>query len=347
MSSSGLPALVNSELELEELLSRPSPGLVEFVRELRSPLVILGGSGKMGPSLAFLARRAADEARHPLRIVAVSRYTNAGAREKLERRGIETISADLLDPASYPALPDSDNVIYLVGMKFGTSDQPYLTWATNVIGPWNACQRYAGARIAALSSGNVYSMASVRGSGSAEGDPLTPMGEYPNSAVGRERIFEYCATKLGARISQVRLFYAVDLRYGVLSDIAQKVWAGVPVDVTNGFFNCIWQGDANELTIRALGKASSPPFTFNMTSVGWYSVRNVALEFGELMGKAVSLVGTEADTALVANTDRMRENFGVPPTPHESVMRWIAHWVKSGLPTWNKPTHFEVRNGAY
>ena len=347
MSTNALPERITTEAELEEILTRPSPKLIEFIKELSSPLVILGGSGKMGPTLAMLARRAADEARHPLRIVAVSRFSNAEVRTILEKKGIETISADLLDPSSYEKLPDSENVIYLVGMKFGTSDKPYLTWATNTIGPLYACQRYPEARIAALSSGNVYSLTSVHGEGSAEDAPLTPLGEYPNSAVGRERIFEYASVRNGTRISQLRLFYALDLRYGVLREVAQKVWEGLPVDVTSGYFNCIWQGDANELTIRSLGKASSPPFTFNMTSTTWYSIRQLALEFGELMGKAVIIQGAEADTALLANTDRMQKAFGAPSTPQAAVMRWTAGWVMAGLPSWNKPTHFEVRNGAY
>jgi len=347
MPTDDLPELIRDESELEELLTRPSPGLLEEIRKIESPLVILGGSGKMGPTLALLARHAADAVGHPLRIVAVSRFSNAGVRDALEKRGIEAISADLLDQASYSRLPDSGNVIYLVGMKFGTSDQPYLTWATNALGPLYACQRYAGARIAALSSGNVYPMTPVRGTGSVEEDALTPLGEYPNSAVGRERIFEYCSAQNGTRIALLRLFYALDLRYGVLVDVAQKVWAGIPVDVTNGYFNCIWQGDANELALRALGKASSPPFVFNMSSTHWYSVRQVALEFGELMGKPATIVGTEAATALLSNTGRMLEGFGGPKTPHEAVMRWTAHWVKSGLTCWNKPTHYEVRDGAY
>jgi nucleoside-diphosphate-sugar epimerase len=341
------PERINSVAELEELLTRPSPELVDFVRGLPSPLVILGGSGKMGPTLAMLARRAAEAAHHPLRIVAVSRYSNAEARSALEARGIETIGADLLDHASYAKLPDAENILYLVGMKFGTSNKPWLTWATNTIGPLYASQRYSDARIAALSSGNVYAMSSVRAKGSTEDDPLTPLGEYPNSAVARERIFEHCSMRDGTRISLVRLSYALDMRYGVLHDLAQRVWAGLPVDVSNGYFNCIWQGDANEILIRSLGKASSPPFVFNMTSTSPYSVRRLALDLGELMGKAVEIKGTEANTALIENTDRMVKNFGIPRVPIENVVRWTAHWVMSGLPSYNKPTHFEVRDGAY
>ena len=342
-----LPESIQSEEQLEEVMTRPRPVLVEFMRTLSSPLVILGAGGKMGPTLAVLARRAADAAGLPLEIVAVSRFGDAAARQRLESQDVRTLSADLMEPESYARLPDTKNLIYLVGLKFGTASHPAPTWATNTLPPAYTAQRYAAARIAALSTGNVYPLAPVPGPGSSEGDPLTPLGEYSNACVARERIFEYFSAKNNTPMVLLRLSYALDLRYGVLLDIASRVWRGEPVGVSMPEMNCIWQGDANEMIIRSLALADVPPVALNLVGGRHFSFRQVALRFGELMGREVTFTGQEEASALVSNNARLAAALGEPPTAIETVMQWVADWVMAGGRQLNKPTHFEVRDGAY
>jgi hypothetical protein len=338
---------VTNEQELEEILTRPRPALVDFIQTVQSPLVILGAGGKMGPSLAVLARRAAQAAGKELEIVAASRFSDQDACRRLEERGVRTLRLDLLERKSYEALPDSENIVYLVGLKFGTALKPSLTWATNTLAPAYTCERYAGAKIAALSSGNVYPLTPVNGRGSRENDPLTPLGEYANSCVARERIFDYFSTRNGSQAVLIRLSYAVDLRYGVLLDIARRVHHGEPVDVTMGFLNCIWQGDANEMILRALALARSPATPINLTGVEPVSVRQAALEFARWLDKKVIFQGREADTALLSNTSRLNQALGTPPTPLEWMIRWTADWVRSGGRNYDKPTHYQEREGKY
>jgi nucleoside-diphosphate-sugar epimerase len=321
--------------------------LVEFIRTLESPLVILGAGGKMGPSLAVLARRAADEASHPLRIIAVSRFSNAAIKEWLRHNRIQTWEADLLRPESLPQLPDTANLIYLVGLKFGTAQNPALTWAINTLAPYHTVNRYSRVRTVALSSGNVYPLVPVKGGGATEDHPLTPLGEYANAAVARERVFEYCSREHNTSIVLIRLNYAVELRYGVLVDIARHVWTEEPIDLSNGYFNCIWQGDANEMILRALSLASAPASAWNLTAPGIVSVREVAEQFGQIFSKAPRFVNCEADTALLNNPAKICERLGPPPTSLQTVIAWIADWVRSGGRSLDKPTHFEVRDGAY
>ena len=225
------PDPIHTESDLDRRLSEPSPAAIEFIRSLSSPLLILGAGGKMGPSLAWLARRAADAANHPLAIIAVSRFTQPHARNWFEQRQIQTLACDVLDPAAVAQLPDSPNLLYLVGLKFGTANNPAATWASNTLAPARVCERFPQARIVALSTGNVYPLAEINRGGSVESDPLTPIGEYANAAVGRERIFEFCSTQHGSAVALIRLYYAVELRYGVLVDIARKVHAGQPINL--------------------------------------------------------------------------------------------------------------------
>lgn len=342
-----LPETIRNEEELMDVMTQPRPVLVDFMRTLTSPLVILGAGGKMGPTLAILARRAADMADNRLEIVAVSRYSDSRARQDLESRGIRTISADLMDQSTFARLPDTDNLLYLVGLKFGTSDNPARTWATNTLVPAYTAERYRGARIAALSTGNVYPLVNIGGGGSLESDPLTPLGEYSNACVARERIFDFFSAKNGTPIVLLRLSFALDLRYGVLMDIANKVWRGEPVDVAMSHMNCIWQGDANEMIIRSLALASVPPTPLNLVGGMHYSIRQVAQRFGALMGKSVTFSGVEAQTAFLSNNARLRSTLGEPPTSIEQVMQWVAGWVMAGGRQLNKPTHFEVRDGGY
>jgi hypothetical protein len=336
--------VISNETELEEVLTRPRPVLGEFIRSVESPLVILGAGGKMGPTLAVLARRAAEAAKHQLRVVAVSRFSDARAKAALEKAGVETCEADLLERQAFTRLPDARNVIYLVGLKFGTAQNPSLTWAINTLVPSYAVERYPDARIVALSTGNVYPLVPVKSGGATEEHPLTPLGEYANAAVARERVFEYCAGKHNIAVALLRLNYAVELRYGVLVDIARQVWADQVVDLANGYFNCIWQGDANEMILRSLGLPAGP---WNLTAPQIVSVRQVAEQFGKIFSKKVRFVGHESDTALLNNPGKMCERLGPPPTSLETMIEWIAQWVWSGGKYWGKPTHFEVRDGAY
>ena len=341
------PEKIETEEQLNELLTRPNGSLVEFIRTLSSPLLILGAGGKMGPTLAVLAKRAAEAANHPLDVIAVSRFSDTRARQWLEKHGVKTRSCDLLGERSLQQLPEAENVIYLVGLKFGTAQSPAATWAMNTIVPARVEEQYSRSRIVALSTGNVYPLSEVSRGGSVETDPLTPLGEYANATVGRERIFEFYSRLNNTPVTLLRLFYAVELRYGVLVDIARKVHAGEPVELVNGHFNCIWQGDANEMVLRALPLASSPLSVWNLCRADVFSVRAVASRFGELLGRPPQFVGTEAPTALLGNSAGICEKLGAPSVSLETMLRWIAHWVKQGGRNLGRPTHFEVRNGKY
>ncbi len=342
-----LPERIESEAELNEVLTRPGPALVDFVRTLSGRLIILGAGGKMGPTLAVLAHRAAQAAGHPLEVVAVSRFSNPQSRRLLEQYGVQLHAADLLEPADLARLPDADHVIYLVGMKFGTAQNPARTWAINCLAPAAAAQRYPKCRMVALSTGNVYPLVPVDSAGSLESDPLRPVGEYANSCLARERLFEYFSQQNGTPLALIRLNYALDLRYGVLYDIASKVWHGQPVDVTMGYANCIWQGDANDMIIRALSWTQSPARAINLTGLEVLSVRSLALRFAELLQKPVEITGSEAPTALLSNAQWAGQHLQPPATPLDTVMRWTAHWVRQGGASLNKPTHFETRDGGF
>lgn len=342
-----LPNRIESETQLDELLTTPSTALIELFRTLSDPLIILGAGGKMGPSLALLARHAAQQAQSQIRIVAVSRFSDPDSRAELEKGGVETHSADVLNRDQLLELPDSANVVYLVGMKFGTSNDPVPTWATNTIAPVHVCERFAGAKIVALSTGNVYPLIPIEAGGSVESDPLTPLGEYPNAAVARERIFQYYASRHATPTVLMRLNYAHDLRYGVLTELAGKIWRGEPIDLTMGYFNAIWQGDANEMILRSFAHCQIPAELINLTSPDRYSVRTVAVQLGTLMDRQPQFIGSEAPTALLSNTERMQEKFGKPRVGLEQMLKWIAHWTVNDGPTLNKPTHFATRNGKF
>jgi dTDP-4-dehydrorhamnose reductase len=340
------PDQIQTEAELDEFLTRPRPELIEFIRHVHSPLVVLGAGGKMGPSLAVLARRAADIAGHPLEVVAVSRWSDEESRRRLEGQRVHTLRRDLLDRTVVASLPDADNVVFLVGVKFGTSENPALTWAVNTLVPAHVAERYSRASIVVLSTGNVYPFVAAPGTGSVETEALAPLGEYANAVVARERICEYLAQKNHTCMAILRLNYAVELRYGVLVDIARMVHAGEPVDATMGYFNCIWQGDANEMILRALALARTPPMVLNLTGP-MVSLREVAIRFGDLLGRPARIAATEAGTALLSNPARAVALLGAPPTPVEEVIRWTADWIKRGGRLLDKPTHFEIRDGMY
>ena len=342
-----VPELIQTEEQLDEFMTRPSPALIEFFRTLPGPLVVLGAGGKMGPTLAVLARRAATAAGSRLDVIAVSRFSDNCARTWLEAQGVRTIACDLLDETAVASLPDAPNVVYLVGTKFGTTQHPARTWVTNSLVPAYVARRYRGARIAALSTGNVYPLTPVQGGGSRETDPLTPLGEYANACVARERILEYFSEQLLMPVTLLRLYYALDLRYGVLVDIATQIYREEPLDVRMGYLNCIWQGDANEMVLRALAVAAVPARALNLAWPEILSVREVGRQLARRMGKPLTIVGEEAPTAYLCNTGELNRLLGTPATPLEVVLRWTAQWVERGGRTLEKPTHFEVRDGRY
>jgi nucleoside-diphosphate-sugar epimerase len=336
-----------SEAALEDALSAPSAGLLDSMRSTPGDIVILGAAGKMGPTLSRMARRALDALGTRDRVIAVSRFSSAKAEQSLRECGIETIRCDLLDRDAVAALPDAPNVIFMAGQKFGTRDAPSSTWAMNVVLPSIAAERYAQSRIVAFSTGNVYPLSSVMGGGSRESDAPAPIGEYAMSCLGRERIFEDAAARRGTRVAIVRLNYAIDLRYGVLVDIASRVLTGEPIDVRMGHVNVLWQGDANDWALRCLAHASAPPFVVNVTSRETLSVRELAARIGELLHRAPTFTGTEAPDALLSNASLAHSLFGPPSVPTSTLLEWVAEWVQSGQPLLGKPTHFEERTGAF
>jgi dTDP-4-dehydrorhamnose reductase len=343
-----LPDYIANQDELELLLSRPSAQLLRSVRAFSSPLVIVGAGGKVGPTLAVMAKRAAEAAGCALEVIAVSRFNaTAPARAWLEQRGVSTISCDLLQPDCMGKLPDSENVIHLVGQKFGTSKSPGATWAVNVAGSARVAERYSRARLVALSTANVYAPSEVSRQGSVESDPLTPSGEYAISTVGRERVLEFYSLRDSIPLALIRLCYAVELRYGVLLDIAQKVHAGEAIDLANGFFNCIWQGDASDMILRSLALADCPPTVWNLCRPEVFSVRAVATQLGELLARPPQFSGTENHNALLCNPRPLCAKLGEPCTPLAPMLRWIADWVRRDGCTLGKPTGFEVRDGKY
>lgn len=344
-----LPTIVETPDQLDELLTRPSPSLCEMISTIASPLVILGAGGKMGPSLAVLARRAAQVAGHSLDVVAVSRFRDAHARQWLEERDVKVLQADVFDAQQLAQLPDSANVVYLVGMKFGTTTDPVPTWITNTLGPIEASQRYPGSRIVALSTGNVYPLVELASRGSQESDSLTPIGEYPNAAVARERIFQHFASPAGSLspTTLIRLNYAHDLRYGVISDIAGKVSRGEPVSVSMPAFNAIWQGDANEMILRSFSLCSTPATVINVTGTEHQRVRDIAGRLAQRLGRELQLVDREQPTALLSDASKMAQLFGSPRVTIDRLVDWIAHWTNIDGLTYNKPTHFESRDGNF
>jgi nucleoside-diphosphate-sugar epimerase len=339
--------MLNTEDDLEERLSRPTEADAEAIRSLNGDLLILGAGGKMGPSLARLSRRAADLAGVPKRIVAVARFTNRAIVAQLESSGIETISVDLLAPGALESLPDIPNVIYMAARKFGTTGSEYLTWAMNTYLPGRVAERFRQSRIAAFSTGNVYPLVPVARGGAIESTPTAPVGEYAQSALGRERLFEYVSNHYGTPVSILRLNYAVELRYGVLLDIGLSVFERRPVDLRMGWVNVIWQGDANSMCLRSLPLCSSPPNVLNITGAETLSVRDIATRFAHRFGNEPRFEGAESDLALLNNAARSHALFGYPSVTTDEMIGWIAHWITLGGPTLNNPTRFEVQDGKF
>jgi nucleoside-diphosphate-sugar epimerase len=330
--------------DLEDELSRPTAADCELMRSLSGDVMVLGAGGKMGPSLARRARRAADQAGPLRRVFAVSRFAEPEARCLLEQWGVETIACDLLDASQLARLPDCPNVLFLAGRKFGSTENQPLTWATNVLLPALAAERFRGSRIVALSSGNVYPLAAKP---TTERTPPAPVGEYAQSVLGRERVFEYFSARDATPVALIRLNYAIDLRYGVLLDIGRRVFARQPVPLAMGAVNVIWQGDANCICLRALALAAAPPLVLNVTGPEVLRVRWIAERFGEIFGVEPQFEGSEASTALLSDSALCCRLLGPPPTSPLQMIQMTAAWVRDGGATLGKPTHFEVRDGAF
>jgi len=338
---------IRSVEHLERILSTPTEALIECLRRLDGDILVLGVGGKMGPSLAVMARRASDAAGVPRRVAGVARFTRPESEAELRRNRVETIQCDLLDPDQVARLPEAKNVVFMAGMKFGTTGQEPLTWAMNTVMPGIVARRFAGSRLVVFSTGNVYPLTPVAQGGSRETDPTNPIGEYANSCLGRERVFEYYATALGSPTIIARLNYANETRYGVLVDLAEKVWNRKPVDVTMGYVNVIWQGDACAMILRGLEHASVPASVINVVGPETLSVRAIARRFGQLMGREVHITGQEATDALLSNGLLGYQRLGRPEVDHEQMIRWVADWVMRDGESLAKPTHFECRNGRF
>ena len=343
LDPSALPDRFATVAELDAFLTRPSRVLAEELSRVEGDLMILGVAGKMGPTLARLAKRATPGRR----VVGVARFSDPAVRDRLAADGIETIACDLLDRAAIEALPEAPNVIFAAGHKFGASGNPGLTWAMNTYVPALVAERFRASRIVAFSTGNVYGLTTVGSAGANERMAPAPVGDYAQSCLGRERMFEHFSARHGTPGRIVRLNYAIDMRYGVVFDIAAKLQRGETVDVTMGHVNVIWQGDANAQVLRCLARCTTPPTPINVTGPETISIRWLARELAARLGVEARIAGVEAETALLSDTTAATTLFGHPLVPLGRMLDWVADWVRSGGTSFNKPTKFEVRDGDF
>ena len=338
---------IKSVPELEEILSRPSEADIAAMTQLDGDLLILGAGGKMGPSLARRAHRAAEKAGIRKNIIAVARFSENPLRASLASDGIETLTVDLLQPGALSKLPDIRNVIFMAARKFGTTGSEDLTWAMNTFLPGLVAERYRASRIVAFSTGNVYPLRHAMEGGAVESTPVAPESEYAQSALGRERMFEYGSRQWGTAVTILRLNYAIELRYGVLLDIGTAVFERRPIDVRMALVNIIWQGDANSVCLRSFAHCQAPPLILNLTGPDTLSVRFIAEEFGRRFDVQPTFISEEMPTALLSNAAKAHQIFGCPTVTPAQMIDWTADWISSGGPRLNKPTHFEVRDGKF
>lgn len=336
-----LPLTFEDDTQVEAQMATPSAALSEDLAKVDGGILVLGAGGKMGPTLARLAKNAAPDKQ----VLAVARFSEPGVKKSLESHGIQTQSVDLLDPDQIETLPKLPNVIFMAGRKFGSQGAEELTWAMNTHVPALVAKAFRDSRIVTMSTGCVYEFASPN-KPSTEADPLNPPGEYANSCVGRERMFEYFSKEYGTPGRLIRLNYAIDMRYGVLRDIAENVLNGRAIDLTTGHVNVIWQGEANSQILRCLAHTTAPTSPLNISG-DVVSVRWLATEFGKQLGQAPTFVGEESQKGWVVDTSAAKKLFGPHQITLEQMIIWTADWVRNDLGGLGKPTHYEVRDGSY
>jgi len=343
LSRDTLPATIADIAALDDLLCRPSQALIDDLRKVDGDIMILGVAGKMGPTLAGLAKAAVPDRR----VIGAARFSDPAVKDWLQGRGVETINCDLLDEAAIKALPEIPNIVFMAGRKFGAEGDLSLTWAMNSHVPALVAQAFSASRIVAFSTGCVYPFVPVDGKGSDEDMAPNPPGEYAQSCVGRERMFEYFSKKYSTPGRLFRLNYAIDMRYGVLHDIASKVLQGKPIDVSLGHVNFIWQGDASAQALRCLAHCETPTSPINVSGHEILAVRDLAAKFGQRFGRAPVITGKEEPTAWLTNTSQAVKLFGQPIVDTEQLISWTADWVARSMPSLGKPTKYEVRDGRY
>lgn len=336
-----------TEEKLNSLLTTPSDMLIEDIAKIKGDITILGAGGKMGPTLAVLAKNAIEKAGIKKRVIAVSRGSDPLAAKLMEDNGIEVISMDLLDKDKLYSLEETENVIYMAGRKFGTDGSEWQTWAMNATLPAFVADKFKKSNIVVFSSGNIYPIVKLSESGCRECDKTAPVGEYAMSCLARERAFEYAANKFGTNVFIYRLNFAVDLRYGVLFDLADKILNNIPINLATPCFNFIWQGSANEIALRALLHTSSPAKIMNVTGPETVSVKKAAEELGSYLGKTPIFEGEPGNDAYLNDSSLAAETFGYPSVSAKTLIRWQAEYIKDGCRTLSKPTHFEERKGSY
>jgi nucleoside-diphosphate-sugar epimerase len=347
MMPNDLPETITTEEQLDEVMSLGSPNLMRMMKEIAGDIIILGIAGKIGVQLAMAAVKAIDKAGGRNRVIGVSRFSDKNARKKLESFGVKTIKCDLLHCDLVGKLPKARDVIFMAGKKFGTGGSEDLTWAMNTVVPANVAHHFKESRIVVFSTGNVYDMTPVCGAMPTEDDLTNPKGEYAQSALGRERVFEYFSNLNKTPVCIIRLNYAIDLRYGVLRDIGNRVYAGQPLDLSTGHVNVIWQGDVINQSLLCLAHCRSPANIINMTGPETASVRYIAKQFSRIFNKEVTFINEESPTALLNNASKAAALFGYPSVPLLQMIEWIAHWIEVDGPSLDKPTHFEIRDGKF
>ena len=343
-STDALPDRLHDMAHLEEVMTTPSPAVIATLQQLPGDIIVLGVGGKIGPSLARLAKRAAPAKR----VVGVARFSDKDVREKLTQWGIECIAADLLERKEIEALPKLANVVFMAGRKFGSSGDEEQTWAMNALVPALVAEAFAGSHIVAYSTGCVYPYVNVHHGGATEATPATPPpGAYANSCVAREAMFRYFSRTRGTPGRIIRLNYAIDMRYGVLHDVASRVLAGTPIDLATGYVNVIWQGDANAMVLRAFGHCTVPTSPLNVSGPETVSIRWLAETFGQRLGKPPVFTGVEAPEAWLVNTAQATRLFGYPSVPLGKLVDWTADWIARGMASLGKDTHYDVRDGVF